>query len=183
MLLSPFPLALLTAVTILGTMAPALTSPPSPESTPEVRPAPSSAPPWDPSQPVPSGYHVERRTRLGLVIAGSVVFGVAYLGIVVPNLLIATSGNPSAAIVTVPVGRPFYHVVANLRDANGVYAVAGLTAFDALVQAAGAGMLIAGIVGTRVLVPGPARPSAVHLTLVPIRLEGRGAGVGIAGTF
>jgi hypothetical protein len=62
-------------------------------------------------------------------------------------------------------------------------AAAGLPALDALVQAAGAGMLIGGLVGKRVLVPGPARRTAVQLVPVPLRFGGNGAGLGVAGSF
>jgi hypothetical protein len=190
MLASPHLLALLAAGTVLGAAAPALASPQTPAGAPDAPPPPTSAPPppastppWNSSQPAPPGYHVERRINRGLVIAGSVVFGVAYVGIVIPLLIVAANGSPSAAVVTVPVGGPFYLVPANLRGANGVPAVAGMAVLDALVQAAGAGMLIGGIAGKRVLVPGPSPQSTVQLAPVPLRFGNGGAGIGIAGAF
>jgi hypothetical protein len=52
---------------------------------------------------------------------------------------------------------------------------------DGVLQAAGAAMLIAGLVSPkRVMVPDDAK---VHIVPVPVRLGKAGAGVGIAGTF
>jgi hypothetical protein len=175
--------ALLTAGTVLGSEAPAHASPPAPERAPEVPASPLSAPPWDSSQPAPPGYHVERRINRGLVIAGSVVFGAAYLGIVIPSLIIAANGSPAAAVVTVPVGGPFFYVAGALRGPDGVTTVAGLVVIDALVQAAGAGMLIGGLAGKRVLATGPSRRSAAELAPVPLCFGSKGVGIGIAGTF
>ena len=34
---------------------------------------------YKPGQPIPPGYHVERRTRYGLAISGSILFGLTYV--------------------------------------------------------------------------------------------------------
>jgi hypothetical protein len=175
MVRSLFVVALLATGTVLGSETAAQASPPSPEGPPEVSPSPTSSPPWDSSQPAPPGYHVERRINRGLVIAGSLVFGAAYLGVVIPSLILAANRPPSAAAVTVPVGGALYFLP--------VPGGAAWAAFDALVQAAGAGMLIVGLTGKRVFVPGPSRRSAVQLVPVPLRFGSNGAGLGIVGAF
>jgi hypothetical protein len=137
---------------------------------------------------VPSGYHVERKISRGLVIGGSVVFTAAYVSIVIPTLLLKNNGAPlpAAPLVTVPVGGPFV-LVATLLSATGGEnpnaLIAGLVVLDVLVQAAGAGMLIGGIVGKPVLAPGPPRRSRVQVVPVPARLGDKGAGVALAGTW
>jgi hypothetical protein len=149
----------------------------------DVPPPAAPAPAWDSSQPAPPGYHVERKVNRGLVLAGSLLFGASYVGIVVPFLIVAANGTGAATSVLLPVVGPLPMVPAQFRGADSPAMVGGMLVLDALLQAAGAGMLIGGMVGKRVLVPGPSRGSAVHLLPVALRLGRNGAGVGLVGAF
>jgi hypothetical protein len=180
------------AGTSLSSAATAQIFPPAPEAPP------SSEPRWDPSQPPPPGYHVERKINRGLVIAGSVVFGAAYVSIVVPTFLIQVGGTqprtggfttmplPGAPAAILPVAGTLVLMVPLIQGAGGENPngeLIGLCVLDALVQAAGAGMLIGGLVGKSVLVPGPARARTSYVLPTPIRYGDRGAGLGLSGAF
>jgi hypothetical protein len=157
------------------------------KTEPPVQVAPRP-PAWELGQPVPSGYHVERKINRGLIAGGAVVFAVAYVSIVIPTLIIQNNDAPlpGAPLVILPVGGAFV-LMAPLVSASGGQnpngIVIGLVVLDVLVQAAGAGMLIGGIVGKPVLAPGPPRRGAAQVFPVPVRLGSNGAGIGIAGTW
>lgn len=153
------------------------------EALAQAPPALTSPPSWTPDQPAPPGYHVERKSNRGLVIAGSLLFGVSYVGVAVPLLIVASHGDGAAAFVVVPIAGPLPVASAQFRGTDAPAAVGGMLVLDALLQAAGAGMLIGGLVGKRVLVPGSARADEVTLSPVPLRFGRSGAGIGVAGAF
>jgi hypothetical protein len=153
------------------------------------------APTWasaeDPHAPeaqiAPLGYHEVKQIRLGLVIAGASIFGTTYLATAVPSLIVAGQGAPEAAVGAIPVAGPFALLGLIFRPSpsgdNNFDGVGFIPIFvaDGLLQAAGAAMLIAGIVSPkRVMVPDNAK---VHIVPVTVRLGKAGAGVGVAGTF
>jgi hypothetical protein len=137
---------------------------------------------WNPRQSPPPGYHVERKVNRPFVIAGSVVFGVAYLGVVIPSFILVAHGTPSAALTTIPVGGPFYYVPGFAKPQQPSILILPI-ALDAATQFAGVAMLSLAIMGKHVLVPGPPRPRAEQLLPVPLVFGRSGAGVGVAGAF
>lgn len=153
---------LLSTGTLLCCEAAARAAPPVPDGRSDLPPSPD--------------YRVERRSNGWLILAGSLVLGTAHLGIVIPSLIIAANGTPSAAVVTIPIGGPLWYA-----PKSGT--IGGLAVFDALVQAAGAGMLIGGIVGKRVLVPAGTPTSAARLLPVPLLFGRTGAGASVVGVF
>lgn len=95
---------------------------------------------YNEGDPVPPGYRVESRTRTGLVIGGSIVFGVFY-GFALAG---ARPSNSDTHLLYVPVIGPVLY--GNTLDG----AWAGVARFflwiDAFAQAGGAAMLIVGLI-------------------------------------
>ena len=84
---------------------------------PEGAPLPPSAEiPYDGSSPVPEGYRVEYRSRRGLVIAGSIVGGIAY-GV---SLSVAISDNFSdkTGLLAIPVLGPWLNLAMSKGQKN-----------------------------------------------------------------
>jgi hypothetical protein len=141
--------------------------PPPPTEAPEVQPGAEPKVPqwvvryWQDGDPVPPGYHPERRLRLGLLIAGAGVFVMAY-GLSVVSAL--GSGNGANAI---PVVGPL------LR-----FEREPALALSSAAQVVGVGLLIGGVVGRWVLVRDEQRSVEVQPLILP-----DGAGVGLAGRF
>lgn len=96
--------------------------------------------PYHEGDPVPAGYHVDTHTRTGLVVAGSIVFGVFY-GFTVAGA--GSSSNSDTNRLYIPVFGPVLY--GNTLDGE----FAGVSRFflwiDALAQAGGATMLLVGL--------------------------------------
>jgi hypothetical protein len=100
--------------------------------------------PYDEGQAVPPGYHVEERARRGLVIAGTVTFGSAYLiSILGASSAVASDDNSSDdfAPLFIPVAGPFI-TLGTAEDADGV---APIFILDGIAQVGGLALLIAGL--------------------------------------
>ncbi len=99
--------------------------------------------------PVPPGYHVERKIRTGLAIGGVIVFGAMYALSVG-----SAAGTNGDAALYVPVVGPFV-AAAHLKDCGGALgkllcgSEAFLFAFDGLAQAGGIFMFAHGIGSTK----------------------------------
>lgn len=154
-----------------------------PPNTPEVLP-------YHDGERVPPGYYLEQSVRRGPVIAGSIVFGVAYtLG-----LSIAGGNNFSnqSGWLALPVAGPWL-ALAQRRDScssnstfggcvdsaiGGAWARTGLV-MDGLAQATGAALFIWGVTShTRRLV----RDDVARVEILPTTV-GSGYGVGAFGRF
>jgi hypothetical protein len=129
---------------------------------------------WRSGDEVPDGYHVEKRMRVGLAIAGAATFGGFYL----PSAFIAAvggmrvSGDNELAALWVPVAGPFI-----LMGQPKMEGAAPFLLVDGLGQLAGATMLVFGLFGEKdVLV----RTERATLRVTP---AAAGAGVGLSGTF
>jgi hypothetical protein len=138
--------------------------------------------------PVPGGYHVERRIRKGLVIAGSILFAIGYAPVAGTGVALAAGGDAGSVLGTVPVVGPLYYAYAVLKPPppgvdNNCACVTFLAPIlvDFAVQAAGASMLIAGLVGRPDVAPGVR--AATHVFPTPLHLGKNGAGVGLVGVF
>lgn len=148
---------------------------------------------WEPGDPVPEGYRVVRRSRRGLVIAGSIVGGIAYSSSVVAAVAIA---EDDSAPLLIPVVGPWIMLAtgsvkdracsdAELRDymdpercgdRSGTRAALAL---DGLMQVAGATMLTIGLAypSTRLV------RNNFRLSMAPIPFGHTGYGLGAIGTF
>ncbi|MGC4117929.1 MAG: hypothetical protein QM765_25955 [Myxococcales bacterium] len=132
---------------------------------------------WSDGDPIPYGYHAEKRPRVGLLVAGSLTFAVPYA----LSAFMAVSSNK--AELAVPVVGPFIAAVDTLNTPCSSWLCfrelnAGVTAAMGVVQAAGAAMLIAGAVGRYTLVVDEPGSVSVSPMVVP-----SGAGVGVSGQF
>jgi hypothetical protein len=184
--------------------------PPAPPASPTMGAGPAAAAPastatapapeysnmkneWAPGDPVPPGYRPDTEVFVPLVLAGSIQLGTSWLtlGVLPGSILIAAGAGDSicddctAAGVTllIPGIGPF--ITMGVLAGYGDAAAAGyaLLAVDGLIQGAGLGMLIAGLVMEKdVLVRD--RGYGTEVELKPVIAAGPGGGtVGLGGSF
>jgi hypothetical protein len=131
---------------------------------------------WQDGDPVPFGYHAERKPRIALLVSGSLTFAVPYA------LGAATAAGSDYKELYVPVVGPFLAAAKiDSRPCSWCGARALGTAVMAaagVVQAVGAAMLVAGAVGRQVLEAD--EPGSV--SVAPMVLPS-GGGVGVSGQF
>jgi hypothetical protein len=139
--------------------------------------------PYDEGRPVPQGYEPDTRMRKGLIIAGAITLMVPYLSSAAvalrarrdaeEGLISEEEGNAMQAL-WVPIAGPFIAIGESER--NSAREIAPFIAAG-VVQTAGAGMLLAGILAReKVLVKKQAVVAA------PIVSAGT-VGVGVSGSF
>jgi hypothetical protein len=139
---------------------------------------------WKEGEPVPDGYHPVEKTRTGLIVGGSVLFGTMYFF----SVLVAAGGadanrggtNPEAAMWAPAIG-PFIQMAQ--PDSSATANV--LLAVDGLAQSAGLIMLIAGLTSPKtVLMRNDLAKEDTKPMLKATPIVGRGmTGVGVVGTF
>jgi len=94
---------------------------------------------WDEGDPIPAGYEPTSRPRVGLLIAGAVVFGVAY----VPSLGIAAGDDDTEYLpLAIPIVGPFVAIATTEAQDAGAFWLG----VDGVTQVAGATMFIASFV-------------------------------------
>jgi hypothetical protein len=131
---------------------------------------------WTPGAPVPAGYHPEDRPRTGLIVGGSLVFGLLWFGNAMAGAFVEdTRYRPLLA----PIVGPLITIgTARSRDIDPL--AAGFLIADSIIQAGGAAMLIIGCVTTH---PKLIKDEAqIHVLPTPMRV-GTGQGIGLVGTF
>ncbi|MBI2387973.1 MAG: hypothetical protein HYV09_00015 [Deltaproteobacteria bacterium] len=128
--------------------------------------------PYNEGDPVPPGYSVVTRTRTGLVIGGSIVFGIFY-GLTVAG---ASNGDTDTRWLYVPVLGPVLY--GNTLDGQW----AGISRFflwiDAFCQAGGAAMLTVGLIPKTELV----RNDIATVHVQPL-VSPHANGLALTGTF
>lgn len=122
--------------------------------------------------PVPPGYRVETRTRTGLVVGGSIMFGLLY-GLTALGASEAESSD--AKWLYLPVVGPFVYASTLDGDFSGVARF--FLYVDGLIQAGGAAMFIVGVVGKTELV----RNDIAKVSVAP--LLGRATGLSLIAEF
>ena len=134
---------------------------------------------WEEGQPVPYGYHPETRARKGLVITGSVLFGVLYI----LSTLVAAANDDSYSdnkysALWIPVVGPFIQAGANNNGSgdNETFIL------DGLAQAAGVTMLVLGLAFPRTIL---VRNDLLSVSFVPtpMKVGHDGGGLGLVGRF
>jgi hypothetical protein len=131
---------------------------------------------WRDGDAIPWGYHREERVRKGAIISGSILFGITY-GY---SLLIATlgedisSGDNGAAPLAIPVLGPFI-TLKNSDSASLNY----ILVLDGLAQAAGAALMIHGIVSPKALLV----RNDLGVAFVPAPMGKDGTGMMMMGRF
>jgi hypothetical protein len=107
--------------------------------------------PYKEGDAVPPGYRVEDRARRGLVIAGAVTFGSAYLiSILGASAAVSDGGRESEQFgaLFIPVAGPFVTIGTAGDDASGAVPIFIL---DGIAQIGGVVMFIAGMAATQTL--------------------------------
>ncbi|HSO37747.1 MAG TPA: hypothetical protein VLT33_34710 [Labilithrix sp.] len=135
---------------------------------------------YEDGEPVPHGYHAETRVRTGLVVGGAVTFGVMYLfsvlaGSIVNDANKYSSDHTRGDFLFVPVVGPFLQMT-NTSSSSGTT----MLAIDGLAQAAGATMLIVGVMSPRTVL---VRNDLAEVRVTPMQVGEKGSGVGLVGTF
>jgi hypothetical protein len=140
--------------------------------------------PYTEGASAPTGYHLDSRPQKGLIIAGSVSFGVAYLS----SLLAASGlqqdssrakdgGGAETLPLFIPVIGPFIGLATLDPDPVG----SGWLVLDGLVQTGGVIMFVTGLVSpTKKFVRDDL---AVRWTVSPVTVGRNAPGLGVSGTF
>lgn len=126
--------------------------------------------------PVPPGYRPVQRTRKGLVIGGSILFGTLYFFSAFAAAVDADAGRGELGELWIPAVGPFIQL-AQTESATGKF----FLAVDGLGQSAGLFMLIYGIASPKtVLVRNDLAKTEVRVA----PMTGRGTtGLALTGTF
>ena len=133
--------------------------------------------------PVPPGYHADTRIRKGLVIGGAILLGTMYIFSVLAG---AAENDVSTAFgddhdhgtfLFIPVLGPFLQI--GKTDSDNSTGKAFLV-IDGVAQAAGAAMLIGGIVAPKTVL---IRNDLATISVVPMKVGAAGSGVGFVGKF
>ncbi|MFO0760974.1 MAG: hypothetical protein U0359_31140 [Byssovorax sp.] len=131
--------------------------------------------PYDEGEPIPAGYTLKTRAHRALLLGGSITFGTTYLLSILSGAAAAANGEGSSITpLFVPVAGPFIAAGTVSTDDLGRFWLA----LDGITQAAGAGMLIAGLLVDqkylqRVPVPTslPSPPPRPEISLGPGRAQ------------
>ncbi len=125
--------------------------------------------PWDGTEPVPAGYHPERRVRKGLVIGGSITLGAGWFATMIVVGLSGTDAQKPWGWI--PVVGPLGAALADDKESRAYLVLGGI-------QAVGAAMLLGGIFAKKqVLVR-----DDLAITVTPVAAPSI-AGLAIGGAF
>jgi hypothetical protein len=131
---------------------------------------------WEPGQPIPYGYHAENRTRKGPIIAGTVLFCVAYgLSSFTASLGDNSSSSNPVSSLYIPVVGPFAQLFQTHSSATGDYMLIA----DGGAQAAGIILFIYGVTSPRPLLV----RNDLAFTVAPMKMGRDGNGFGFVGRF
>lgn len=132
---------------------------------------------WPDEEPPPRGYHRSTRVRRGPIIAGSILFGVAYITTVLAAAGLEDSGDSSYGWLYLPAIGPFIELTNSVTATGSTFLV-----LDGLTQSAGLALLVWGITS-----PAPVlvrnQIDTLRVTPVPLLFGRGGSGVGLVGTF
>jgi len=152
-------------------------------------------------RPIPQGYHLETRVKKGLVVAGSIVFGVPYLFSI--SVAASSKYEPDRWFYA-PVIGPFANLAARSDECNPNSGTSGSSGtvvcasdsgarffimLDGVMQTAGATMFILGLaLQTQLLVRDDApytgkKGGNFAWTVSPYAVGRSGYGLGVVGIF
>lgn len=152
-------------------------------------------------RPIPAGYHVETRARKGLIVSGSIIFGIPYL---LSMSVAASSRHQPDRWLYAPVVGPFINLATRADDCNpngtssGVSTTVTCTGdsgvrfflmMDGLMQTAGATLFVLGLALPQTLLVRDDAPyvgkkgSQFAWTVSPYAVGRSGYGLGVIGIF
>ena len=153
-------------------------------------------------RPIPQGYHIETRIRKGLVVSGSIIFGVPYL---LSMSVAASSHYTPDRWLYAPVIGPFANLAVRGDECNPNGGQSGSSTtvvcssdsgvrfflmMDGLMQTAGATLFILGLAMPQTLLVrddapyvGKKNGSQFAWTVSPYAIGRQGYGLGVAGIF
>ncbi len=131
--------------------------------------------PYHPNRPRPEGYHVEELRRTGLIVGGSVLFGIFYGTSV---LAAVGSDDPRDQQLLVPVVGPF--LLATEYDEEYEGSTRSMLVLVGMAETAGAALLAVGVTQKKKWY---VRNDAVSFSVSPATFGRSGYGVGAVGTF
>jgi len=124
--------------------------------------------------PVPVGYHVESRVRRGMVVGGSISFGIMYFFSALTAAVGSDAGVNNQALWIPGIG-PFIQI-ANSNSSTERF----FCGFDGLIQSAGIAMLVYGIASPKTVLV----RNDLGLVIRPMPFTVRnGGGMALGGTF
>jgi hypothetical protein len=130
---------------------------------------------WEEGQTIPQGYHQGTRVRVGLIVAGGVLFGSLWLTSAFAGAIASDVGAHSGKLLIIPVAGP-WALVPSGSTTGDLFLV-----LDGIAQAGGIAMLIVGIAAPRtVLIRDVA---GVKLQPTPMTFGPGSGGFGLRGTF
>jgi hypothetical protein len=137
---------------------------------------------WSEGEPIPPGYHAAQRAQRGLIIGGSVMFGVMYLLSVVVAAAVsdankASGGTTNDDALYIPGIGPFMLMPGNSSSLGNV-----VLAIDGAVQTGGIIMFIYGITSPKTVLVRNDLGSQKPLIL-PMRVGSDGYGMGLVAHF
>ncbi len=154
---------------------PAVQPPPAYQQPPpqQAYPAPRD---WRPGDPVPPGYQEVSEPRRGLIVGGSLVFGIPYLTSLLVGVIAIDLGGANLWPMLLPVVGPFIQLAIPPDTFNA------LLVLDGVLQVGGVAMFIAGFAApVQRLVK--LRYGSLEVMPVPLFSAHSGTGLGFAGAF
>jgi hypothetical protein len=158
--------------------------PPAPQGTDPTVMGPDGRPrslplemPYDPDKGVPPGYRIGEKRRIPLAIAGGVTFGAIWVASCIAGGIMLDNDEDGAPMY-VPVLGPVITIGTARTSPAGTTALV----FDAVAQAAGVAMFIAGMATSQQVLKYQFGPSEVSFTPFAAPTESGAVG-GFTGTF
>lgn len=137
--------------------------------------------PYEPGGPIPQGYVLTEKPRLGLIIGGSIAFGLLYItSLMAYSLAEAVCAGSSCSNDFWPLSLPVIGPFITIGTANAEGGAISLLAMDGLGQGAGLAMLILGVASKKQVW---LRADLADLHLMPLALADGGRGLALAGQF
>jgi hypothetical protein len=149
---------------------------PPPGAYAQPQPGPRVLNDWEEGEPLPAGYHKATRPRVGLIVGGSVLFGVTWLTSAFAGAVASDIGARNGKLLIIPVVGPFT-LVPSGSTTGDLFLV-----LDGLAQAGGLAMLVVGIaVPKTVAVRNDI--AKVQIMPTPMTFGSNSAGFGFVGKF
>lgn len=129
---------------------------------------------YEEGQPIPPGYHLKEKARVGPIVAGSCTFGVLWLISVFASTIGTALGDDRMRDLWIPVAGPFITLSRlDKDDAKPTLAI------DGVGQAFGLGFMIYGIASPKTVL---LRNDLAEVHVIPM-MNARSAGLGLGGVF